>query len=107
MESNYVHSALRPSVGLLVQSWVIMIMEKLVEWWLAGETEVLGENLLQCTLSATNPTSYPNANLGRRYGEPGTNCLTYSKALHPCKNRHLKYEQLSRSSEACNLTSHL
>jgi hypothetical protein len=26
---------------------VIMIMEKLVEWRLAGETEVLGENLPQ------------------------------------------------------------
>jgi hypothetical protein len=25
-----------------------MMMEKLVEWWLAGETEVLGENLPQC-----------------------------------------------------------
>jgi hypothetical protein len=30
--------------GLLCQPRVIMIMEKLVEW-LAGETEVLGENL--------------------------------------------------------------
>jgi hypothetical protein len=27
---------------------VIMMMEKLVEWLLAGETEVLGENLPQC-----------------------------------------------------------
>jgi hypothetical protein len=26
---------------------VIMMMEKLVEWWLAGETEVLVENLPQ------------------------------------------------------------
>jgi hypothetical protein len=48
MESNWVHSALRPPIGLLCQPRVIMIMEKLVEWWLAGETEVLGENLPQC-----------------------------------------------------------
>jgi hypothetical protein len=34
--------------GLLCQPRVIMMMEKLVEWWLAGETEVLGENLPQC-----------------------------------------------------------
>jgi hypothetical protein len=34
--------------GLLCQTRVIMMMEKLVEWLLAGETEVLGENLLQC-----------------------------------------------------------
>jgi hypothetical protein len=33
--------------GLLCQPRVIMMMEKLVEL-LAGETEVLGENLLQC-----------------------------------------------------------
>jgi hypothetical protein len=34
-------------VGLLCQPRVIMMM-KLVEWRLAGETEVLGENLPQC-----------------------------------------------------------
>jgi hypothetical protein len=43
---NWVYSALRPPIGLLCQPRVIM-MEKLVEWWLAGETEVLGENLPQ------------------------------------------------------------
>jgi hypothetical protein len=35
--------------GLLYQPRVIMMMEKLVEW-LAGETEVLGENLPQCLI---------------------------------------------------------
>jgi hypothetical protein len=44
MESNWVHSALRPPIGLLCQPRVILMMEKLVEW-LAGEIEVLGENL--------------------------------------------------------------
>jgi hypothetical protein len=34
--------------GLLCQPRVITMLEKLVEWWLAGETEVLGENLPQC-----------------------------------------------------------
>jgi hypothetical protein len=33
--------------GLLFQPQVIMMMEKLVEWF-AGETEVLVENLPQC-----------------------------------------------------------
>jgi hypothetical protein len=42
-----VHSTLRPLNGLSCQPRVIMIMEKSVEW-LAGETEVLGENLPQC-----------------------------------------------------------
>jgi hypothetical protein len=36
----------RPLIGLLCQSRVIMMMEKLVEW-LAEETELLGENLPQ------------------------------------------------------------
>jgi hypothetical protein len=48
VESNWVHSALRPPVGLLCQPRVIMMMGHLVEWWLTGETEVLGENLPQC-----------------------------------------------------------
>jgi hypothetical protein len=39
-----IHSTLRPLNGLLFQPRVIMIMEESVEW-LAGETEVLGENL--------------------------------------------------------------
>jgi hypothetical protein len=47
MESIWVHSALRPPIGLLCQPWVIMMMKKLVEW-LAGETKVLRENLSQC-----------------------------------------------------------
>jgi hypothetical protein len=42
MESNWVHSTLRPPVGLLCLPYVIMMMEKVVEWWLAGETEILG-----------------------------------------------------------------
>jgi hypothetical protein len=40
-----------------------MMMEKLVEWKLAGETEVLGENLPQ-----------------RRGGKPATNRLSYGAA---------------------------
>jgi hypothetical protein len=47
VESNWVHSALRPPIGLLCQPRVIIITEKLVVG-LAGETEVLRENLPQC-----------------------------------------------------------
>jgi hypothetical protein len=42
-----VHSTLRSLNGLLCQPRVFMIMSKSVEW-LAGETEVLGENVPQC-----------------------------------------------------------
>jgi hypothetical protein len=48
VESNWVHTVLRPPIGLLCQPRVIMMMEKLVEWWLVRKPEVLGENLAQC-----------------------------------------------------------
>jgi hypothetical protein len=76
LESNWVHSALRPPIGLLCQPRVIMI-EKLVEWWLAGETKVLWEN---AALSTTNPTCCPDANPGRSGGKPATNRLSYDTA---------------------------
>jgi hypothetical protein len=49
--------------GLLCQSWVIMMMEKLVEW-LAGETEVLGENLPQCRFIHHKPHMLPGREPG-------------------------------------------
>jgi hypothetical protein len=65
VESNWVHSALWPRIGLKCQPRVIMMMEKLVEWWLAGETEVLGENLLQCRFVHHKPHMLcPDANPG-------------------------------------------
>jgi hypothetical protein len=44
--------------GLLCQLRVIMVMEKSVEW-LAGETEVLGENLPQCRFIHHKPQMLP------------------------------------------------
>jgi hypothetical protein len=55
-EIQLAHSARRPPIGLLYLPRVIMRMENLVEIWLAGETEVLGENYSSATLSTTNPT---------------------------------------------------
>jgi hypothetical protein len=58
-----------------------VIVEKLVVWRLAGETEVLGENLPSATLSTINPTWLdPGLNPGRRGGKPATNRLSYGEA---------------------------
>jgi hypothetical protein len=47
---DWVHSVLRPLLAYCTSPiwWVMVIVEKLVEWSSAGETEVLCENLLQC-----------------------------------------------------------
>jgi hypothetical protein len=80
-ESNWVHSALLPTIGLLCQPRLIMMMEKLVEW-MAGETEVLGENLPQCRfVHHKSHMLCPDANPGRRGEKPATNSLSYSTAF--------------------------
>jgi hypothetical protein len=53
----------------------------LVEWRLAGETEVHGKSYPSATLSTTNPTSLDQGlNPDRRGGQPATNRLSYSAA---------------------------
>jgi hypothetical protein len=82
-ESNWVHSALRPLIGLLCQPRVILMMEELVEWQLAGETKVLGENLSQCCFVHHKPHMLcPDANSGRCGGKPATNRLGYGTATY-------------------------
>jgi hypothetical protein len=59
-----------------------MIVEKQMECRLAGETEVLGENLPQRHFCPSeNPTwPDPGFNPGRRGGKPATNLLSYGAA---------------------------
>jgi hypothetical protein len=57
-----------------------------MECKLAGETEVLGENLPQrhCCPSQNPTWPDPGLNLGRRGGKPATNRLSYGAAIMTC-----------------------
>jgi hypothetical protein len=70
--------------GLLCQPQVIvkMIVKKRMECQLAGETEVLGENLPQHHFCPSQNPKWPDPDLnpGRHGGKPATNHLSYGAA---------------------------
>jgi hypothetical protein len=81
-----------------------MNMEQMVEWYFAGETEVLRENLPSATSSTTNPTWIdPGANPGLRGERPATNRLSHGTALRIDTNTSnfllIQYVSLNLGSE--------
>jgi hypothetical protein len=72
-----------------IVSAAIMMMEKLVEWWLVRETELLGETCPSAALSTTKPTCCPDAKPDRRGRKPATNRLSYGTAYILCNHRLL------------------
>jgi hypothetical protein len=71
------------TTGLLYLLRLIVRMEKLVEWMvLAGETEVLGENLpRRHFVYYKSHLLDPGANPGRQGGKSATNRFNYGAAL--------------------------
>jgi hypothetical protein len=60
------------------------MMEKLVEWWLAGETELLAENLHQGRFVHHKPHMLcPDANPGRYGGKPGLTAWGMARPANP------------------------
>jgi hypothetical protein len=56
-------------------------MANFVEWWLAGEIELLGETLPQYHfVHHKSHMTWPGANPGRRGGKPATNRMSYGTA---------------------------
>jgi hypothetical protein len=77
----WIHSARRPLLAYFTTPRVIVMMENLVEWRLAGETEVLRGNLPQRHfVHHKSLLPDPGSNPGRRGGKPATNRLSYGAA---------------------------
>jgi hypothetical protein len=75
MESNWVHSALRPPMVYCASpGWLWWR-----NWWndWQGKLKYSGKTCPSASLSTTNPTCCPDANPGRRGGKPASNRLSY------------------------------
>jgi hypothetical protein len=81
---DWVHLVLRPLLAYSTspRRYVTVIVELLVEWRLAGETEVLGEILPRATLSTSPTWPDPSSNLGHRGEKPATNRLRFGAACN-------------------------
>jgi hypothetical protein len=77
----------------------MMSVDQTVEWELAGEIEITGENVSQCHSSTTNPTwPYLGSNPGRRGKNPATNRLSYGTAVIITNNTYELIEMLYKQA---------
>jgi hypothetical protein len=83
VESNWVHSAQRPPIGLLCQPRVIINDGEIGGMMTRrGKPKYSEKTCPSATLSTTNPT-WPDvgSNRGHRGGKPATNRLSYGTAI--------------------------
>jgi hypothetical protein len=77
------HLVRRTLIGLFFSYQLRMMINVVqsVEWELAGETEVLGENVYQWHfVDHKSHMTWPGLEPSRRVGKPATNRLSYGKA---------------------------
>jgi hypothetical protein len=86
MESNWVHSALRPPMAYCTSPWWLWWWRK---WWndWQGKPKYSEKTCPSTALSTTNTTCCPNSNPGRRGEKPETNRLSYGTAKHRSKKK--------------------
>jgi hypothetical protein len=77
MESNWVHSTLRPPMAYCASPGWLWWWRNLWNDWQGKLSE---KTCPSAALSATNPTCCPDANPGRRGGKPASNRLSYGTA---------------------------
>jgi hypothetical protein len=82
---------------------VKMIVEKQMECRLAGETEILGENLPQRHFCSSQNPTWPDLglNLGRRGGKPVINRLSYGAVLRYVDEGEVVLNRVVTGYESC------
>jgi hypothetical protein len=79
VESNWVHSALRPPMAYCTSpGWLWWWRNWWNDW--QGKPKYSKKTCPSAALSTTNPTFCPDANPGRRGGKPASNRLSYGTA---------------------------
>jgi hypothetical protein len=84
-----------------------MIVEKQMECRLAGETEILGENLPQRHFCPSQNSTWPDAGLkpGRRGGKPATNRLSYLLEVESTHSTIMQLEGLGQLKNSMTSSS--
>jgi hypothetical protein len=109
VESNWVHSALRPPMAYYADPGWLWCWRN---WWndWQGKPKYSEKTCSSASSSTINPTCCPDANPGRCGGKPATNRLSYGSALKMCYSTRIQlfilvYVRLRNLPENKNMAS--